>query len=146
MKYLKILILFFTVYILVGSTIYFSLHEYADTQSASCLRCPFIKDVLFFSFFSTVTTSTLYFIFRRVIKKEKPVIFATILVFLFTICFSNYLIFVDRVSSWSSFSFSGELMGVFSESYLYLIGSSIVLYFFFKKLNAISECSNTSVK
>jgi len=58
----------------------------------------------------------------------------TVLVYCIVVFFSNYYIFVDRVSSWSSFTFSGELMGIVSHSYIYLIFTSIFLYFFLKKL------------
>lgn len=134
MKYLKILILFLVIYILACCTIYFSMSEYENTQSASCLSCSYIRDVLFFSIFSTLITSILYYIFKKILKKEKYISMVTVLVYCIVVFFSNYYIFVDRVSSWSSFTFSGELMGIVSYSYIYLIFTSIFLYFFFKKV------------
>lgn len=134
MKYLKILILFLVIYILACCTIYFSMSEYENTQSASCLSCSYIRDVLLFSLFSTLITSILYYIFKKILKKEKYISMVTVLVYCIVVFFSNYYIFVDRVSSWSSFTFSGELMGIVSHSYIYLIFTSIFLYLFLKKL------------
>lgn len=134
MKYLKILIVFVVIYVLACCTIYFSMNEYANTQSASCLSCTYFRDVLFFSLFSTLITSILYYIFKKILKKEKYISMITALAYCIVVFFSNYYIFVDRVSSWSSFSFSGELMGIVSLSYIYLIFTSILLYFFLKKI------------
>lgn len=41
-------------------------------------------------------------------------------------------IFIDRVSSWSSYSTMGELLSVVSNSYLYLSFSSISLIILLK--------------
>jgi len=133
MKYLKVFIITLTICILACCTIYFSMSEYADTQSATCLQCSYLRDVLFFSIFSGVITGILFYILKRIMKTEKSVSLTTTIIYIIVIFLSNYYIFVDRVSSWSSFSISGELMGVVSQSYIYLAISSILLYFFLRK-------------
>ncbi|AZA59276.1 hypothetical protein EG350_19690 [Chryseobacterium shandongense] len=74
-----------------------------------------------------------FYITKKAYKKDMAV-FIFIIIYLTIISLNNYNIFVDRVSSWTSFSLKGELIGVFSNSYLYLIVSSSIILIFTKFL------------
>jgi phosphatidylglycerophosphate synthase len=129
MKYSKKVLFFLLILGLSYLTTYFSMYEYSKESSSSCFDCSYQRDVFIFSLFSSIALMIIFILLKRFLKKEM-VIFFFIVIYLVIIFFNNYNIFIDRVSSWSSFSLKGELIGVFSNSYLYLIvGSSVVLVF-----------------
>lgn len=133
-KYFKLLLLIFILYVLVSLTTYFSMYEYSGDISSSCFDCSYQRDVLLFSMYIVILLSALFFLLRRLLKNESAVVIVFIVLFILFILYNNYVIFVDRVSSWSSFTILAELMGIVSHSYIYLIFSSILLYLFFKKI------------
>lgn len=127
MKYSKKVFFFLLILGLAYFTTYFSMYEYSKERSSSCFDCSYQGDIFISSLFSSIILMMIFLLLKRLIKKE-IVVFFFIVAYLIIISFNNYNIFVDRVSSWTSFSLKGELIGVFSNSYLYLIvSSSIVL-------------------
>lgn len=137
MKILKIIIFFVIVYLLSVFTTYFSMIDYKDTVSSSCLECSLVRDVFLLPVFSSIVLAFLFFVLKKILKKRR--LFTVIIVLLF-IAFSflnNYYIFVDRVSAWSSFSLEGEIMGVLSDSYLYFIISGVILFVILMRFNTV---------
>ncbi len=135
MRYIKIkkIMFFIVVYVLFFLTTYFSMKDYSNDVSASCLDCSYLRDVLIFSFFSSTILTLLFFLFKKLIKRKLFISIVVVIIFLIAVLVNNYNIFVDRVSAWSSFSFEGEIMGVISSSYLYTIISAILLWLFINK-------------
>lgn len=138
MKYIKIIIFLCVTLILFCLITYFSMNEYSSEISASCLDCPFLKDVMFFSLFSSVILTIALLIIKRLLKNRLLVLIFTIVIFVILAFINNYNIFVDRVSAWSSFSLEGEIMGVISLSYLYIIISTFLLWSFIKFLKLMN--------
>ncbi len=139
MRYIKIIMFFFVVYTLFFLTTYFSMKNYSNEVSASCLDCSYLRDVLFFSLFSSIILTFLFFLFKKLIKRKLFISIVVVIIFSISVLVNNYNIFVDRVSAWSSFSFESEIMGVVSSSYLYTIISTILLFFLINKFKWVDN-------
>jgi|GEM_PF-161078 len=138
MKILKIILFFIIVYLLSVFATYFSMIHYEDTVSSSCLECSLVRDVFVLPFFSSIVLTFLFFVFKKVLKKRMFISTIIILLFITFSFLNNYYIFIDRVSAWSSFSLKGEIMGVISDSYLYLIISAVILFVVLMRLNTVN--------
>lgn len=132
MKYYKSLIFAFIIYILASFATYFSMHVYSTDISSSCFECSYKKDV----FLSSIHISVIFLLLillKNILKKKWSISIFFTIIFAILVFFNNYNIFVDRVSSWSSYTFTEELLSVLSNSYLYL-GISTILVFVLLKL------------
>ncbi len=138
MKVLKIIMFFVIVYVLSVFTAYFSMIDYEDTVSSSCLECSLVRDVFLLSVFSSIVLAFLFFVFKKVLKKRMFISIVIVLLFITFSFLNNYYIFIDRVSAWSSFSLKGEILGVISDSYLYLIISAVILFVVLMRLNTVN--------
>lgn len=138
MKILKILMFFVIVYLLSVFPAYFSMIDYEDTVSASCLECSLLRDVFVLPVFSSIVLTFLFFVLRKMLKKRMLTSVVIALLFIAFSFLNNYYIFVDRVSAWSSFSLKGEILGVISDSYLYLIISAAILFVVLMRLNTVN--------
>lgn len=49
-------------------------------------------------------------------------------IFLIGVFFNNYQIFLDRVSAWSTYTLSDELLSVLASSFIYLTISATLVY------------------
>ena len=128
---------------LVGSVIFFALvflTIYLSTQylslerSSSCTDCSYMKDILFFSVISLFVIPLMVWIQKR--AKLGEILLSTIIggVYVCVVFFSVLNLFQDRVSSWSSYSTSDELLAVLFQSYPYLIVGAIVTFFVFYRI------------
>jgi hypothetical protein len=126
MKFYKIIIFPFIVYVLACFTTYFSMYEYSNDVSSSCFYCTYKRDILLFSTYVSIIFLLLGLLKKGVIKKWNISIFYPI-IFTILVFFNNYNIFVDRVSSWSSYTAIEEFLSVTSSSYLYISISTILL-------------------
>lgn len=89
--------------------IYWSMGEYSDEISSGCLDCSFVSD----SYFISLITSLLLTIFFHFVFLLKNKYFKLLLQFLLlnsVWLFWNYSIFVERVSSWSTFLLNEEII------------------------------------
>lgn len=135
MKYLKTIGISSIIYVLSCLVTYFSMISYSGNQSSSCLSCSYKKDIFGFSIYLIVIFFLLLTFLRKrkIFKRNK--IYSIILTTIFIVLtfLNNYNIFVDRVSSWSSYTSEGELISVLSGSYLYLITGGIIVFFILYK-------------
>lgn len=126
----KNILLFIYLYGLLYFTTYLSMYAYSGERSSSCLNCSYEKDVFLSSFYVSFLFIPLI-IFQSKIKKWITIL-VFIIVFTLLILLNNYNIFVDRVSSWSSYSFLDELLSILSISYPYLTIGSLLVFFLMK--------------
>jgi hypothetical protein len=131
MKYCRIIIFLFIVYVLACFTTYFSMNEYSNDISSSCFDCTYKRDVFLFSTYVSIIFLLLELL-RRNLKKKWNIAILYPIIFLIVVFFNNYNIFIDRVSSWSSYNTMEELLSVVSNSYLYLSFSTILLIILLK--------------
>ena len=119
--------------------IYWSMGKFSERMSSGCLDCSFIEDVYLISLL-TSTFLTIVFLLLSLIKKIY--LKSTIeLIFLLSIWgFWNYSIFVDRESSWSTYTFEEEFLSAFSLSILPVLALSIAAIF---SVNYISRITKT---
>ncbi len=81
MKGLKIVMFFVIVYFLNVFTVYFSMANYQDTVSASCLECSLIQDVFGFPIFSSILLTIIFMIFKKIITKREIILIGTLIFF-----------------------------------------------------------------
>ena len=128
--------------ILSFATSYLSMLDFSHEISASSLESSYLKDVTISTvFYSLIYVVLLFFLLKF---ESKIVLAITILVFIFFTFLINLNVFIDRVSSWSSFSFEDEVISVVFKSYVYVIISVVLLYITIKK-NSINNKSKTTI-
>ena len=115
MKYHKIIISSLIIYILACFSTYFSMQEYSNQISSSCLNCSYNKDVILFS-----TYISLIFIILILLKKAWKKNWNISIYFT--------AIFLDRVSAWSTYTLSDELLSVLASSLIYLTISAALVF------------------
>jgi hypothetical protein len=131
-KTLFIVLLFFA-----GTFIelYWSMGKFSERMSSGCLDCTFIEDVYLISLLTSIFL-TIAFLLLSLIKKMylKSVVELVLLLSIWD--FWNYSIFVDRESSWSTYTLKEELIYTFSLSILPVVALSIAVIF---SINYISR-------
>jgi len=122
-----------TFFALVFITIYFSAQSSSLQPSSSCLDCSYIEDILFFSIITTLVIPLIILIQKR--AKLKQVLLSIIIaaIFFIIVFLGTLNVFQDRVSSWSSFSTSEELLSVLFESYPYLFLGTVIIFLLSRK-------------
>lgn len=131
MKYYKIIISTIIVYILACFSTYFSMHEYSDEISSSCFNCSYKRDAFLLSSYISLIFILLVLL-EKILKKNWNISIFFSFVFLILVFFNNYNIFSDRVSAWSTYTLSDELLSVLSSSYLYLSISTMLVFILLK--------------
>ena len=139
MKYYKILLFTFLSFILSFFTTFFSMKEYSSAVSSSCLECSYFRDVFLYSSFILIIIPILLFFLRKIFKKKLFFLLLFSFVFLLLVFFNNLSIFIDRVSSWSTFSSEEEIFATLSVSYLSLISSAILFFFILERFQFIQK-------
>ncbi|WP_343615422.1 hypothetical protein [Flavobacterium sp.] len=107
---------------------YWAMRSFSEKISSGCLDCSFSSDVNFISIFTTV----FLIIVLLILSLIKNVYWKNSLQLLFLIAvwfFWNYVIFVDRESSWSTYTFSEEIQYTISYSVLPILVLSAVTAF-----------------
>lgn len=127
MKYLKLIILGS---VLCAIQAFFSMYEFRNEPSSACWKCSFKVEVLGYSLFMWIGMMVLFLIISFSTKKLiKPLY---LLIYTITCLSVNYSIFSSRVSSWSTFTFTDEIIGVLHYSFLPLIISLLFLIVVFR--------------
>jgi hypothetical protein len=130
--------------------IYWSMGKLSDQTSSGCLDCSFVYDAFFISLCSTIILTILFLLIARIKKNRYKIAIEFLLLTSFWV-FSNYIIFVDRESSWSTYSFDEEIYYTIYLSLLpVLVLSVLTLFtinkkFIFSQLNVLKKQPNTSL-
>lgn len=127
MKYYKIIISSLIIYILACFSTYFSMQEYSNQISSSCLNCSYNKDVFLFSTYISLIFIILILL-KKTWKKNWNISIYFTAIFLIGVFFNNYQIFLDRVSAWSTYTLSDELLSVLASSLIYLTISATLVF------------------
>lgn len=128
-------IIFNTVsYILAFLSTYFSMIEYSSVISSSCMNCIYIQDVASYSLMVFPFFYFLTFFFEKInVKKNIRSVIIT-MVFIFIVLNNNLNIFIDRVSSWSTYTIIEEILATIHSSYLIVMLGALMFFFFCKRI------------
>lgn len=128
------IILIIAIYILTFFSTYFSMIEYSNAISSSCMDCIYIQDVALFSLIVLPFFYILPFLFEKMnVKKNIRLIILTI-VFIFIVLNNNWSVFIDRVSSWSTYTKIDEITATIQSSYTIVMISALMCFFFCKRI------------
>ncbi|WP_264530271.1 hypothetical protein [Flavobacterium sp. N502540] len=119
--------------------IYWSMGEFSERMSSGCIDCSFIEDVYFISLLTSVFL-TIVFLLLSLLKKIYLKNTIELLLLSSIWGFWNYTVFVERESSWSTYTFKEEFFCTFSLSILPVLTLSIATIF---SINYISRISKT---
>ncbi|MDH6252784.1 hypothetical protein M2347_002511 [Chryseobacterium sp. H1D6B] len=123
---MKYIILTIAGFILCVLQCYISFLELKSGISSTCMDCSYLGEIIRYSLFAV-----LLFIYLMVTKKMKVqlrLILFTILYLLISFS-TNYSIYFSRLTSWSTFRQSEELIGTLMKSYLPLLVSAVIIWF-----------------
>jgi hypothetical protein len=134
---IKIMLIHLMGWALCALQAYFSMYKYKeDTISSACIRCSYNEDVLIYSIFSYLFFLIFYFsffLFTYFLSKAKNVkgykMIPIMIIYVLACLTVNQIIFVDRVTSWSTYTKIGELMGGVS---IEIIVTAIIFYYSIK--------------
>lgn len=119
--------------------IYWSMGKFSERMSSGCVDCSFIEDVYLISLLTSAFL-TIAFLLLSLIKKIYLKSTIGLILLLSIWGFWNYSIFVDRESSWSTYTFEEEFLSTFSLSILPVLALSIAAIF---SINYISRITKT---
>lgn len=104
---------------------YWSMGKLSDQTSSGCLDCSFVYDAFFISLCSTIILTLLFLLIARIKKNRYKITIEFVLLTSFWL-FWNYSIFVDRESSWSTYSFNEEIYCTIYSSLLPILVLSVL--------------------
>lgn len=103
------------------------MQQYSNQISSSCLNCSYNKDVFLFSTYISLIFIILILL-KKTWKKNWNISIYFTAIFLIGVFFNNYQIFLDRVSAWSTYTLSDELLSVLASSLIYLTISAALVF------------------
>jgi hypothetical protein len=115
--------------------IYWAVGEFSGRMSSGNPDASFFDDAYLLSLFTTIFL-TIVFLFLAFIKNVYLKVTIQLLFLISVWFFWNYTIFVDRESSWSTYTFNEELLYTLSVSILPILVLSVACVF---TLNYISK-------
>jgi hypothetical protein len=107
--------------------IYWSVGKFSTRISSGCLDCSFFQDAFFLSLITGIFL-TIVFLMVSLIKNITLKSIIKVIFLILVWFFWNYSIFVDRESSWSTYTFKEELYYTFSISVFPVSVLSIIRY------------------
>jgi len=126
--------------LLIFVTTYLSMRTFQDQPAASCLDCSYLRDTFFFSLFSLAVIPFVLWILNRLKMNGTLSSLIISVVFLANATLNNLNLFIDRVSSWSSYSTTDEILASIAQSYGFtLTGGAITFLIFWKKYFLIEK-------
>ncbi len=116
LKYILFLIAIFATDVVF---LFLSMKDYKGDMSSSCLECSLGEDIFVFLLVKVGVLGVLLTLLFRVVKRS-VYLYGFILIFLLsTLYYINYMLFVDRVAAWSTYSFEETWIAIFWDSYRY---------------------------
>ncbi|MFH7019030.1 hypothetical protein [Flavobacterium sp. FlaQc-47] len=104
----KNLLLGLLIFISTLLEIYWSVGKFSTRISSGCLDCSFFQDAFFMSLITGIFL-TLVFLMVSLIKNITLKSIIKVIFLILVWYFWNYTVFVDRESSWSTYTFKEEL-------------------------------------
>jgi hypothetical protein len=118
--------------------IYLAVEKFSKNISSACLDCSFFEDAFLMSLLTTISLTFLFLalsLIKNIYLKRTIELLSLILVWLFW----NYTVFVDRESSWSTYTFTEEILYTISFSILPILVLSIATVFALNYISKIHE-------
>ena len=118
-KLLKDILFLIAIFVTDVVFLFLSMKDYEGGMSSSCLECSFGEDIFVFLLIKIGVLGVLLTLLFRVVKKSVYLYGLILLFLLSTLYYINYMLFVDRVVAWSTYSFEETWIAIFWDSYRY---------------------------
>ena len=119
-KLLRHMLFLILIFILDYVFIFLSMQKYKNNISSSCLECSLERDVFIYLIIGIIVFYILFIVLSMIIKKKYYLYGAIIISLLSLFYYIDYVIFVDRVSSWSTYCIEEIFREILMGSYIYI--------------------------
>ena len=118
-KLLKYILFLIAIFVTDVVFLFLSMKDYNGGMSSSCLECSLGEDIFVFLLIKMGVLAVLLTLLFRVVKRSVYLYGLILLFLLSTLYYINYMLFVDRVAAWSTYSFEETWITIFWNSYRY---------------------------
>ena len=118
-KLLKYILFLIAIFVTDVVFLFLSMKDYEGGMSSSCLECSLGEDIFVFLLIKIGVLAVLLTLLFRVVKRSVYLYGLILLFLLSTLYYINYMLFVDRVAAWSTYSFEETWITIFWDSYRY---------------------------
>ena len=118
-KLLRHMLFLILIFILDYVFIFLSMQKYKNNIS-SCLECSLERDIFIYLIIGISVFYILFIVLSMIIKKKYYLYGAIIISLLSLFYYIDYVIFVDRVSSWSTYCIEEIFREILMGSYIYI--------------------------
>ena len=118
-KLLKYILFLIAIFVTDVVFLFLSMKDYNGGMSSSCLECSLGEDIFVFLLIKMGVLGVLLTLLFRVVKRSVYLYGLILLFLLSTLYYINYMLFVDRVAAWSTYSFEETWITIFWNSYRY---------------------------
>lgn len=119
-KLLRHMLFLILIFILDYVFIFLSMQKYKNNISSSCLECSLERDIFIYLIIGIIVFYILFIVLSMIIKKKYYLYGAIIISLLSLFYYIDYMIFVDRVSSWSTYCIEEIFREILMGSYIYI--------------------------
>lgn len=119
-KLLRHMLFLILIFILDYVFIFLSMQKYKNNISSSCLECSLERDIFIYLIIGIIVFYILFIVLSMIIKKKYYLYGAIIISLLSLFYYVDYVIFVDRVSSWSTYCIEEIFREILMGSYIYI--------------------------
>ena len=119
-KLLRHMLFLILIFILDYVFIFLSMQKYKNNISSSCLECSLERDIFIYLIIGIIVFYILFIVLSMIIKKKYYLYGAIIISLLSLFYYIDYVIFVDRVSSWSTYCIQEIFREILMGSYIYI--------------------------
>ncbi len=119
-KLLRHMLFLILIFILDYVFIFLSMQKYKNNISSSCLECSLERDIFIYLIIGIIVFYILFIVLSMIIKKKYYLYGAIIFSLLSLFYYIDYVIFVDRVSSWSTYCIEEIFREILMGSYIYI--------------------------
>lgn len=119
-KLLRHMLFLILIFILDYVFIFLSMQKYKNNISSSCLECSLERDVFIYLIIGIIVFYILFIVLSMIIKKKYYLYGAIIISLLSLFYYIDYVVFVDRVSSWSTYCIEEIFREILMGSYIYI--------------------------
>ena len=118
-KLLKYILFLIAIFVTDVVFLFLSMKDYNGGMSSSCLECSLGEDIFVFLLIKMGVLAVLLTFLFRVVNRSVYLYGLILLFLLSTLYYINYMLFVDRVAAWSTYSFEETWITIFWNSYRY---------------------------
>lgn len=119
-KLLRHMLFLILIFILDYVFIFLSMQKYKNNISSSCLECSLERDIFIYLIIGISVFYILFIVLSMIIKKKYYLYGAIIISLLSLFYYIDYVIFVYRVSSWSTYCIEEIFREILMGSYIYI--------------------------